>query len=62
MVKNCIENGCKVEPSFNFPNEKDRLYCGKHKLNRMVVGLQINKELLKYQKIKKRSGTFVWSV
>ena len=36
MVKKCIENDCEIQPIFNYPNEKNRLYCNTHKLDGMI--------------------------
>ena len=32
----CIEQGCNIFPSFNYKNEKKKLYCAKHKLENMI--------------------------
>lgn len=35
-LRQCMHEGCPVTPSFNAPNERKRLYCGKHKQEGMV--------------------------
>ena len=34
--KKCFEQGCKVIPSYNYKNEKEALFCSKHKKEEMV--------------------------
>jgi len=36
ISKTCIHENCKIRPTFNYENEKIRLYCFKHKLDNMV--------------------------
>jgi len=36
MVKICIYEGCKTQPTFNIEGETEALYCSKHKLEGMV--------------------------
>lgn len=37
MAKKCKENTCIRSPSFNYENEKERLYCKEHKKENMVL-------------------------
>lgn len=34
--RTCISEGCSTQASFRFPNEKDNVYCAKHKLSGMI--------------------------
>jgi len=36
MVKTCIFENCKTIPNFNYENEKQPIYCYKHKLEKMI--------------------------
>src|SRR5690606_40671363 len=36
LNKLCIEPGCTVLPSFNYPGEKKKLYCKKHAKDGMI--------------------------
>ncbi len=36
MSKSCIHEGCLKIPSFNFQNNKIRLYCNDHKKENMI--------------------------
>ena len=41
-AKFCNYNGCQKEASYNYENNKNRIYCNSHKLNNMVnVGVKI---------------------
>jgi hypothetical protein len=33
----CLEKGCNVIPSYNYKNEKEVLYCSKHKKEGMII-------------------------
>ena len=35
--KNCLYNGCKTQPAFNFEEETCGLYCSLHKLDGMII-------------------------
>jgi hypothetical protein len=37
MVKKCRYENCKTQPHYNYSHIKVGLYCGKHKLDGMVI-------------------------